>query len=128
HVRTDARPRLTARQIGRSLPNAEVVWNPVNVDLNTSPDWPQLGQDGEIRLACVARLDPRSKGQDILFEALVRPSWATRPWRLSLYGDGPMRSTLERLARDLGLSDRVVFAGYTSVEDIWASTHVLVLP
>jgi glycosyltransferase involved in cell wall biosynthesis len=47
---------------------------------------------------------------------------------LTLYGEGPMRSGLERLARRLGLSDRVVFAGYASVEDIWASNHVLIMP
>ena len=39
-----------------------------------------------------------------------------------------MRDNLERLARHLGLSDRVDFPGYAAVEEIWASNHVLVLP
>ena len=123
-----ANQRLTEKQIGSELPNAEVVWNPVNVDLNASPAWPRLGTGGKVRLACVARLDPRSKGQDILLEALAGPIWAERPWQLSLYGEGPMRDNLERLARHLGLSDRVDFPGYAAVEEIWASNHVLVLP
>jgi glycosyltransferase involved in cell wall biosynthesis len=121
--------RLTEKQIGCDLINAEVVWNPVNVGFDAAPAWPPLGPEGELRFACVARLEPRGKGQDILFEALARPSWAARPWRLSLYGEGPMRGTLERLVRRLGLSDRVIFAGHaSSVEDIWASNHILVMP
>jgi len=39
-----------------------------------------------------------------------------------------MRNSLELLVRSLGLSDRVVFAGYASVAEIWASNHVLVMP
>jgi glycosyltransferase involved in cell wall biosynthesis len=124
-----ANQRLTEKQIGCDLPNAEVVWNPVNVNFNAAPAWPQLGPEGELRFACVGRLEPRGKGQDILFEALAGPLWAARPWRLSLYGAGPMRHTLERLVRRLGLSDRVFFAGHISnVEEIWASNHVLMMP
>jgi len=124
-----ANQRLTGKQIGCELLNAEVIWNPVNVDFNSSPPWPQLGPDGEFRLASVARLDPRAKGQDLLFEALAGVSWVARPWRLYLYGAGPMRHGLERLVDRFDLSDRVVFAGQvTGVEEIWASNHVLVLP
>jgi glycosyltransferase involved in cell wall biosynthesis len=40
-----------------------------------------------------------------------------------------MRDSLERLAASFGLSKRVTFAGYVdSIEDIWASNHVLVMP
>jgi glycosyltransferase involved in cell wall biosynthesis len=120
--------RLAEKQIGCELSNAEVVWNPVNVDLDAAPPWPQLGPDDELRLACVARLDPTAKGQDILFEVLAGPAWAARRWRLHLYGEGPMRNGLERLAQRLGLSDRVVFVGHVSPAEIWASNHVLVMP
>ena len=124
-----ANQRLTEKQIGCDLPNAEVVWNPVNVDFNAAPAWPPLGPEDEIRFASVARLDPNGKGQDILFEALAGPLWAVRPWRLSLYGEGQSRDTLERLVRRLGLADRVSFAGHVAnVEEIWASNHVLVMP
>jgi glycosyltransferase involved in cell wall biosynthesis len=120
--------QLTEKQIGCELPNAEVIRNPFAVDFNASPAWPRLGPQDELRFACVARLDPTAKGQDILLEALAKPSWAARAWRLSLYGDGPMRDSLERLSRRLGLSDRVSFAGLMPVEEIWASNHVLVMP
>jgi glycosyltransferase involved in cell wall biosynthesis len=123
-----ANRRLTETLIGGEFSNAEVVRNPVNVDFDASPRWPHLARDGELRLACVGRLYPPAKGQDILFEALTRPVWAARRWRLHLYGEGPMRNGLERLAQRLGLAERVVFAGHRAVEEIWASNHVLVMP
>lgn len=123
-----ANRRLTETMIGGELSNAEVVRNPVNVDFHASPRWPDLARDGELRFACVGRLYPPAKGQDILFEALAGPVWAARHWRLHLYGDGPMRNGLERLAQRLGLAERVVFAGHRAVDEIWASNHVLVMP
>src|SRR5262249_673585 len=75
------------------------------------------------------RLDPRAKGQDILLEALATPIWMNRSWCLTLYGDGPMKDSIERLVKRLGLVGRVTLAGYVSrVEDIWAANHVLVMP
>jgi glycosyltransferase involved in cell wall biosynthesis len=125
---SEANLRLAEKQIGCELPRAEVVRNPFNVNFNASPPWPRLGRDDELHLACVARLEPWAKGQDILFEVLKEPAWATRHWRLHLYGDGPMRGGLERLAHRFGLSDRVVFEGHVAVEEIWLSNHVLVMP
>ncbi|MBV8832106.1 MAG: glycosyltransferase family 4 protein [Hyphomicrobiales bacterium] len=123
-----ANMRLAEKQLGGELANGEVVWNPFNVDYNAAPLWPTLGSDNELQLACVARLEPVAKGHDLLLEALATPLWATRNWRLNLYGEGPVRNGLERLATRLGLgSHRVVFAGHRAVEDIWASNHVLVM-
>jgi glycosyltransferase involved in cell wall biosynthesis len=125
---SNANRRLAEKQIGCELPNAEIVRNPFNVDFGASPPWPPLGRDGELRFACVGRLEPPAKGQDILLEALAGPAWAPRNWRLRLYGEGLMRSGLERLARRLGLADRVVFEGYVTPEEIWSLNHVLVMP
>jgi glycosyltransferase involved in cell wall biosynthesis len=126
---SDANRRIAEKQIGCELPNAELVRNPFNVDYDASPPWPPLGQEGALRFACVGRLAPPGKGQDILFEVLARPAWATRDWRLHLYGDGENRNGLERLAQRLGLTDRIVFEGHVAnVEKIWALNHVLVMP
>src|SRR5262245_27158771 len=99
--------RLAEKQIGAALCNAEVVRNPFNVDFNTSLPWPSPAENGGIRLACVSRLDPRSKGQDLLLEALAAPGWKIRPWRLTLYGNGPVKDVIKRLVQRLGLDGRV---------------------
>jgi glycosyltransferase involved in cell wall biosynthesis len=119
--------RLAERQLGCDLPNAEVVQNPFNVGFNTYLPWPKT--NGTIKLACVARLHPPSKGQDLLFEALSEPQWQQRDWHLSLYGEGPSRDTLQRLAARLKIDRKMTFAGHHPVvEDIWREHHALVLP
>ena len=120
--------RLAENQIGGAIANAEVVWNPVNLAVNAPPPWPILGPNGEWRLACVGRLYPPQKGQDLLLQALAGPQWSGRPWQLQFYGYGPMRCGIERLADRLGLAGRVNFRGYTAVEAIWAENHALVMP
>jgi glycosyltransferase involved in cell wall biosynthesis len=125
---SNANRSLAEKQTGSEFSNAEIVWNPYNVDFDASPTWPHLGPDGEFRFACVARLHPPSKGQDILIEVLAAPPWVHRQWRLYLYGEGAMRNSLEQLARRLGLGDRVVFAGFLEPEAIWALNHVLIMP
>ena len=116
---------MTEKHIGCELSNGEVVWSQYNVDFQASPAWPK---DEELRLACVARLDPPTKGQDILLEALADPVWTSRAWHLSLYGEGPRRNSLERLTTRLRLSDRVTFVGHAPIENIWSANQVLVLP
>ena len=128
---SDANRRIAEKQVGCEFRNAELVRNPFNVDFDASPPWPPLARDGELRFACVARLEPIAKGQDVLFEVLAQPAWACRNWRLHLYGrkDGDNRGGLERWAQRLGLADRVVFEGYVAdVEKIWSLNHVLVMP
>jgi glycosyltransferase involved in cell wall biosynthesis len=120
--------RLFERQTACELANAEIVWNPYNVARDAAPPWP-LKPDGELRLASVARLHPPSKGQDILLDALSGAAWRDRQWRLTLYGEGPMRKGLEHMVGVLGLQERVRFAGFvTPVENIWAENHVLAMP
>jgi len=120
--------RLAEKHLGAQLANAEVIWNPFNVDYDARPPWPPYGDSDELRLACVARLAPSAKGQDLLLEALATPAWSERRWRLDLYGEGDMRTTLQRLAERLGLSAKVSFAGHRAVREIWEANHVLVMP
>jgi glycosyltransferase involved in cell wall biosynthesis len=125
---SNANLQLAERQLGCKLINAEVVRNPFNVDFNISLSWPPLNESDELRLASVARLHPPTKGQDILLEALATPPWRSRKWRLTLFGEGPMRGILQRLADQFGIADHVNFGGHIAVEDIWTSNHVLVMP
>lgn len=125
---SDGNRWLSEKQLGGTYRNAEIVRNPVNIDFDVSVPWPPLGPDGDIRFASVGRLYPPAKGQDALLEALSGPSWKDRRWKLHIYGSGNMRGSIEWLAKHLGIADRVVFPGFTSVEEIWRSNHVLVMP
>lgn len=117
---------LTEMELGMPLPNGEVVWNPFRVSFDNNLDWPTEAEAW--RIACVGRIDVASKGQDVLMEIFSRPQWRQRNLRVSLYGDGHHRRSLERLRGLLG-ADRVEFAGFSkSPEEIWRTHHALVLP
>jgi glycosyltransferase involved in cell wall biosynthesis len=117
---------LLEKQIGESLPNGVVTWNPWNVAADHLPGWP--AEDGVWKIACVARLEAAAKGQDILLEAMAAPQWADRRVELNLYGSGPCENSLRRLAAGLQLSN-VNFRGHVpEVTEIWRENHLLVLP
>lgn len=71
------------------------------------------------------------KGTRYLLEALHAANDQLSPWRLVVAGDGPLRTELERLARSLGIDDRVDFVGYTTGSDkesLYRAADVLVVP
>jgi glycosyltransferase involved in cell wall biosynthesis len=117
---------LLCLQVGEPLLNGEVVWNPCNVSPERSPSWPDESRG--LRLACVARIDPAAKGQDLLLQALARPEWRGRPIELNFFGNGADEGTLRRMAGLFQLNN-VHFCGYvTDVRAIWKQNHLLVLP
>jgi rhamnosyl/mannosyltransferase len=66
------------------------------------------------------------KGVDVLLKAV-----APLPARTIVVGDGPMREEWARLARELGLGDRVTFTGEVGDEELrayMAACDVFVLP
>jgi len=76
----------------------------------------------------VCRLAPE-KGGDVLLRAaaLLRP--ALPGLRVSVVGDGPVRPTLEALARRLGLADAVAFCGFQpDAARLIAGMDVLAVP
>lgn len=118
--------RLTEQQLATPLPQGEVVRNPYLVARDAPPPWPAAAEP--VRLACVGRLYPREKGQDILLRVLARPKWRARPVSLTFFGSGPHCEGLRQTAAHLGL-ESVTFAGFTpDVAAIWREHHALVLP
>ena len=118
---------LLESQLGIALPNAEVVRNPFNVRYDAKVPWPESGEP--VKLACVGRLDPGAKGQDLLLQLMASDRWRTRPVQISLFGSGGGEDGLRRLSQRLGISERVRFCGHVgNVEAIWATHHGLVLP
>jgi glycosyltransferase involved in cell wall biosynthesis len=117
---------LCERQIGRPLLNASVVRNPFNVSPDAPIPWPVETENW--RFACVARMDPAAKGQDLLLQVLADSRWRERPIELNLYGTGPWEDGLKKLA-DFLLLKVVRFHGHVdNISSIWASNHILVLP
>lgn len=122
-----ANRELLETQLGAELANAEPVWNPFNVQRRAAGNWP--GEADGLRLACVARLDPSSKGQDLLLRVLAGEAWRERPISVSFFGKGDNEDSLRRLARRLGIEKRIRFCGHVdNIDAVWASHHALVLP
>ncbi len=125
---SEANRRLFEDQVGMRFENAEVVRNPFKVSYQASVLPRPWDEGGEIRLACVARLEPVAKGQDILIRVLSREKWRRRPLGIRFYGEGPYREGLERMARMHGVKDRVEFVGQVSdIEGVWRENDGLIL-
>ncbi len=118
--------RLAESRLRVRIERAVEVRNPVNLSDTCPVPWPC---EDVVRMACVARLDARTKGQDVLLEVLAKPQWTSRPWTLSLFGVGPDEQRFADQSRRLGLSDRVSFLGHSSdIRAIWRNHQVLLLP
>lgn len=116
---------LLQRQINADLPRARVISNPYRLPAGHLP-WP--APDGIFRLACVARLDPTAKGQDLLLEILSRPRWRERPIWVDFYGQGRCSRSLPQLAARLQL-EHFRFRGHSGdIAQVWQENHLLLLP
>jgi glycosyltransferase involved in cell wall biosynthesis len=73
--------------------------------------------DRTTRVLAVGRLDVR-KGHIFLVEALGRLVREGLDVRLTIVGEGPERGSLEQLARDLGVADRLELPGAVGQDDI----------
>jgi glycosyltransferase involved in cell wall biosynthesis len=124
----EANLRLFQDQIGGRLENAEIVRNPFGVPRDITTTWPPLSDDGDFRLACVGRMYPPAKGQDLVLRVLELPQWRGRKVTVSFFFDGGDAGGMRRLASELGVQDRVEFRGRASPTEIWAEHHALLLP
>lgn len=86
--------------------------------------------EGRLLIAVVAVLEPR-KGHAVLFEALARlKAEGLSPMPVTaLGGDGHLRPGLERLVRELGIQDDVLFLGWeTRHFNLFAAADIVALP
>jgi len=125
---SQANLELCERQIAERLPHAEVARNPFQVPWSQSPSWPSDAHGG-LRVACLGRLEPSSKGQDLLLQVLALPKWKERSLHVNFYGKGYAADSVKSLARFLGVDTKVEFCGFAGdVEKIWREHQLLVLP
>jgi len=124
---SDSSRRLAECQLGIDLARWEIARNPYAVSYDATPSWPST--DDCFALANVARLQPRTKGQDLLIDLLALPKWQQRPIRITCFGTGAHRNALIRESQRRGCGDKLVFAGHVDdIESIWASHHALIMP
>ena len=85
---------------------------------------------GRLRLLTVGRLAPE-KGHTVLLDALKSVTRQGLDLECTVVGAGPLRDELVRRTEELGLSDRVAFAGAVGQDDIlpyYRDADVFVLP
>lgn len=106
-----------------------VVESNAALDMTALPPRGKPEPAGASRTAVfVGRLIPL-KGVAIALAALARPGAAD--WKLTIYGDGPLRANLEAEAASLGIAERVRFAGHvprTEVLEAMATADALLFP
>jgi len=128
--------RIVARQRAQFYGISENVFNvaPYGIDLNkfnrerSYPDLrPALGiAPDAVVVVTVSRL-VRWKNTDVLIRAFARSADANA--YLLVVGDGSERPRLERLARDVGVQDRVRFVGHVAdPAPYYAASDVFALP
>jgi glycosyltransferase involved in cell wall biosynthesis len=116
---------MTRRQLVVEGRQFEVVWNPFNLRYEASPPWPK--EDEPLKLACLARIDVKIKGQDLLIDVMNQAKWRQRAVVVDCFGTGPNDRVVPEYVEKIGLSS-VRFRGFESdVEKVWASHHALVL-
>lgn len=101
---------------------------PVHTVLNPLPEWSApLGAEREDLIVSVGRLVPQKRHDDVI-HAFAGLAESHPSWRLEIVGDGPERSTLERLVRTLGIGDRVTLRGHVDdVRPVLVRARILVL-
>ena len=84
--------------------------------------------ENEKLLGCIGYLLPE-KGQEIAIRALSTIGTKVPRARLLLAGDGPCRAGLEALVQQLGMQDKVIFAGFVEeVTQVYAALDAFVFP
>lgn len=122
---SEANKTLLESQLGERLINSKIVRNPYKVSFNTEIHWPS---EDTFHLACVGRLDPSAKGQDILLRVLSLEKWRNRNICINFFGVGSASATLEKFAKNLLLTN-VYFKGHVEkIESLWEKNHALILP
>jgi len=87
-------------------------------------------RDGDRVILTVGRLVPR-KGYDMVIRALVRVRRSIPNVTYLIIGDGPYQTELEKLALEMGVRDRVHFAGRVAgreLAEVYALCDVYAMP
>jgi colanic acid/amylovoran biosynthesis glycosyltransferase len=126
-------PVMVKQLVEAGCPEGKIAVVPLPIDTSTFTYMERCFSPADdlngLQLLTVARLVPK-KGLDVLLAALARLPQGAK-WQLRIVGDGPQRSSLEVLAAELNLQERVTFAGWLDSEAVareMQAAQLFVLP
>ena len=119
-----------------SIPPAKLVVVRNGIDLSRFADRPSRDEAraslklpaGDFVVGIVGRLSPQ-KGHHFLFEAAASLAGEIPNLRLLVVGEGQLKGRLQRLARALGIAERVSFVGFRpDMGTLYAAMDLLAMP
>jgi glycosyltransferase involved in cell wall biosynthesis len=119
-----------ALRLGGAFPPAQARLQRLPIEMAESAPWPEPAGNKPLRLFFAGSLY-RSKGVDLLLEALPMLGGAAAGATLEIAGAGDQADDLERRVRDAGLTAQVRFLGHCApaeMERAYTSCDLLVLP
>lgn len=119
-------PRSAAEFQAQVLFGGRVDVIPLGIDLEKYRPLPPRRADGKTVYGCLGRMIPE-KGFDLLLEAFSQVAAIDSGAWLRLGGDGPELAMLQKMAVDLGVSDRVSFVGWVDeIQEFFRGIDVFV--
>ncbi len=121
------------RKLARCFsPNLEILTIPNGVDIEQYKPQITKSNGNEVKILTVGRL-LEQKGIEYLLGALsiLRKNGFKGNYSLEIVGDGPLRKSMEQMAKELSIDDNVIFSGWVSKRDMpkkYQSADLFVLP
>jgi glycosyltransferase involved in cell wall biosynthesis len=112
----------------------ELIYNGVNLETFFEENNPSNRSSDQVNIACVARIIPEIKGQDLLIKALgiLKNKHHFENFKCYFAGAGQNHGSMNmliKLAKENGLEENVEFLGNVKhVEKLYAKTDIFVLP
>jgi glycosyltransferase involved in cell wall biosynthesis len=119
---------IRERLIERGFPSNRIIVHYIGIDPNRF--MPNEREDHGRTILTVGRLVEK-KGTEYLIRAIAGIQRKVPDVRLEIVGDGPLRSSLEQLTTELGVSNLVVFRGtlsYDDIADVMKKASIFCLP
>ncbi|MFC4244408.1 glycosyltransferase [Gryllotalpicola reticulitermitis] len=123
-VTTPTRRAADYLESATGIRDVYAIGNGVRVS-DYTPDFEHRGN----RIVFVGRVTSEKRIEVLLHAVSMLPK--TLDWSLEIVGDGELRHSLERLAAQLGVADRVTLSGLVSDEDLkkaYSRADVLAMP